>query len=313
MSKIPTKIISDLERIAIKFGYSDNQLAAKIGIDAEIIPQIFANSYDYVPESHTWIEIENFIARAGMKIYNTVLLKTVTKLLETSYCLKKFAVIISESGAGKTVALEQYALTNVEAIYIRVKEISTKRYVLQDISKALGTEYEHMTAQTMFDCIVDVLKTRIILLMIDEAERLSFSELEMLRDIYDITGIGLVLVGLPKLLELLKKGRNLRENPVQLYSRINYTKVVDILEASDVKMIFADKLNEFKLNISESKYKTLANRLVHKGGLRVTINFCGDKVAPAAMVEKNFKEFPALSKKTIEEDFIDACLGGYLK
>lgn len=300
--KVPKKIVEELEGIAEKYELSQNQLASKIGISSSVVSQIYSGDYEYNAESFVFIQIEKFIERMGMKIYETKLLKVVENMLDASFTGKKLSVITSESGAGKTVAIEQYCLRNPAAIHVRVNEVFTKKYLLQKLLKACNNDFDGMSSQLMFDSLSDILSRRHRLVVIDEAERLTYNELELMRDLYDQGNIGLVLAGLPKLRQLLQKGRNLRENPVQLYSRVNHQKIVDILEESDVRMIFTDKLNEFKLDISAGKYKSIAKQLVHRGGLRATINLCRDVIGPTA--KKNKIE-------VIDEDFIDESMRRY--
>lgn len=55
--------------------------------------------------------------------------------------------------------------------------------------------------------------------MIDEAELLSTRSLEFIRRIHDLTGVGVVLAGMPRLLVNLK-GKN--NELAQLYSRVGF-------------------------------------------------------------------------------------------
>ena len=55
--------------------------------------------------------------------------------------------------------------------------------------------------------------------MVDEAELLSTRSLEFIRRIHDLTGVGVVLAGMPRLLVNLK-GKN--NELAQLYSRVGF-------------------------------------------------------------------------------------------
>lgn len=71
----------------------------------------------------------------------------------------------------------------------------------------------------LLDSIVSKLKGSERLLMIDEAELLSTRSLEFIRRIHDLTGVGVVLAGMPRLLINLK-GKN--NELAQLYSRVGF-------------------------------------------------------------------------------------------
>jgi DNA transposition AAA+ family ATPase len=129
-----------------------------------------------------------------------------------------------------------------------------------------------MSIPQLYEIITESLSRKSRLLVIDEAERLSVSELELLRDIYDEKDCGLCLVGLDSLRTLLQRGRSLRENLVQLYSRVGYQRIVDILDPADVEMIFDDRLKKYKVSVQ--MFKSLSTKFEKKGGIRAIIKLC---------------------------------------
>uniref|UniRef100_UPI00129A9791 AAA family ATPase n=1 Tax=Eikenella corrodens TaxID=539 RepID=UPI00129A9791 len=67
------------------------------------------------------------------------------------------------------------------------------------------------------EAVIKKLQSSGRLLIVDEAENLSTRSLELLRRLHDLAGIGLVLVGTPRLLSNLKGRHGELE---QLYSRV---------------------------------------------------------------------------------------------
>lgn len=285
-----------LKDIMEKYGFSQNMLAVKIGISPAVLSQMLKNEYPYQGDNFVWISIRRFIEKTNQKIYETRLLKVVQKTLNRTFDDKEISVITGNSGAGKTTALEWYCLFNPQAIFIRVNEVLSKKYLMSQILKAMNQPYEGFSLYDMFEAICESVSKKNKIIIIDEAERLDTHNLELLRDIYDRGNIGLALIGLETLRVLLKKGTSLRENLVQLYSRVGYQEVVDILTPGDVKMVFYDLFRNHK--VSAEKCSQLSRIYEKRGGLRVIIKIAN--VAPK-IAERN-------EIAIIDDDIIDAAL-----
>ena len=68
------------------------------------------------------------------------------------------------------------------------------------------------------------------LLLVDEVDRIKMSGLEQLRAIFDVGGIGLILIGMPGLERRLTRY-------AQLYSRIGFVHAFRLLEAAEVRTL----------------------------------------------------------------------------
>jgi DNA transposition AAA+ family ATPase len=286
-----------LDKIINQYQFSQSQLASKIGISESVISQIRAGEYEYNPDNFVWMQIKKFIETINKKVYDTKLIRVVNRMLNDAYKDKEIAVITSCSGAGKTTAIVQHCLINHYAVHIRVNEVFTTKYLLQIILRSLGTPYLGLSTQQMYETASEILSRKNRLIVIDEAERLKVSQLELLRDLYDQGNMGLCLVGLESLRSLLQRGKNLRENLVQLYSRVAYQKIVDILEPDDVEMILDDKIE--KHSISKAMMKDLSKRYKSRGGLRAVIKLSQLAIK---LADKN-------NIQIINDEFIDSCTG----
>lgn len=286
-----------LDKIINQYQFSQAQLAAKIGISESVISQIRSGEYEYNPDNYVWTQVKKFIDTINRKVYETKLLRVVNRMLNDAFKDKEIAVITSCSGAGKTTAIVQHCLINHYAVHIRVNEVFTTKYLLQIILRSLHTPYLGLNTQQMYETASEILSRKNRLIVIDEAERLKVSQLELLRDLYDQGNMGLCLVGLDSLRSLLQRGKNLRENLVQLYSRVAYQKIVDILEPGDVEMILNDKIE--KHVISKSMMTDLSKRYKSRGGLRAVIKLSN---LALKLAEKN-------NVKIINDEFIQACTG----
>jgi DNA transposition AAA+ family ATPase len=117
------------------------------------------------------------------------------------------AVIVGGSGTGKTTGLRAYAKTTHSAILVEVDASFTKNVLVAEIARAIGADSKgSMTA--VIARIVEALRGRDMVIMIDEADYLSDASLELVRRvIHDKAQTGVVLCGLPRLKYKLENRR----------------------------------------------------------------------------------------------------------
>ena len=88
---------------------------------------------------------------------------------------------------------------------------------------------------------------RVELLVIDEAERLSFQSLEYVRDVFDSTGLGVILIGTPGL------ERRLERYP-QLYSRIGFAHHYRTLSGDELAFVLTRHWRRLGLALDEADF-----------------------------------------------------------
>jgi len=150
------------------------------------------------------------------KILITDTVGTITDLLSTAYEECQNGVIYGRAGLGKTTALRVFAKQNPEVVLIETLTTYTPNVLLKNIAKKIGVELRGST-NDINEAVIKRLQSSGRLLIVDEAENLSTRSLELLRRLHDLAGIGLVLVGTPRLLSNLKGRHGELE---QLYSRV---------------------------------------------------------------------------------------------
>lgn len=94
----------------------------------------------------------------------------------------------------------------------------------------------------MFTDIIDKLQSSGRLIIIDEAEHLPYKSLELLRRIYDKANVGILLVGMPRLITNLK-GK--KRQYAQLFSRVGIYAKLDSLNEKDQKRIISSLLPNY--------------------------------------------------------------------
>lgn len=107
----------------------------------------------------------------------------------------------------------------------------TAKVLFSELHRRLGMDGRGHLNSLLNDC-VERLKGSDRLIIVDEAEHLPYRALELLRRIYDKAGIGILLVGMPRLISNLqgKKG-----DFAQLHSRVGYAMRLDPLKEQDVQ------------------------------------------------------------------------------
>jgi DNA transposition AAA+ family ATPase len=144
------------------------------------------------------------------------------------------AVVVGDAGTGKTTALRRYQAESHSAWLVEVDASFTKNVLITEIARVMGVDQKGgMTA--VISRIIEALKEWDGVLIIDEADYLSDSSLELIRQIInDKARTGVVLAGLPR---LEYKLRNLRNDNEQLASRVGVLLKVERMKKSDAVKI----------------------------------------------------------------------------
>jgi len=104
------------------------------------------------------------------------------------------SLILADSGRGKTTVLEAALELVPGSVMIRATEKVRRVALLRSIARAYGVR-PGPQAHIPYERIMDVTKGAGRLLMVDEAHRLDRSDLEVLRDLHDEAGMGIILAG----------------------------------------------------------------------------------------------------------------------
>ena len=168
------------------------------------------------------------------------------------------------AGLGKTVAVKRYAKEFMDAILIESDSGYTAKSLLKEIHRRLGLSGKGSVYDLMGETVRKLNQSG-RLLIIDEAENLPYRALEITRRIHDKTGVGVLLIGRNILLENLRGYNNQYD---QLYSRVQYTKIIDRLLLADVVKILESinqnpKLAETYLLYSNGNTRRLEHLISH--------------------------------------------------
>lgn len=183
-----------------------------------------------------FIQIEKLRnGRIKPEFIQTSIVDDVFEAAKTCHVENEIGVCCGNAGLGKTFAVKKYAIDNPDVILIEADLGYTPRVLFSEIHKKLG--YDGCgTIHAMFTDIIDKLKSSGRLIIIDEAEHLPYKSLELLRRIYDKAQVGILLVGMPRLIMNLKGEKR---QYAQLYSRVGIAVRLNPLTKEDITAIIS--------------------------------------------------------------------------
>jgi DNA transposition AAA+ family ATPase len=219
---------------------SQSKAAQALGYSSGVVSAYKSRTYQgnvkaFEAAVEAWLKREaRRIAKIDVPVAETTALDSVRKAAAMAQDEADIAVIIGDSGTGKTTALHAYAAESHSAILIEVDSSFTKNVLMEEIARALGLETKgSLTA--IASRIVEALKGRDTVIMVDEADYLSDGSLELLRRVInDKARTGVVLAGLPRLKYKLE---NLRNDHQQLTSRVGVLLEVKRLSKADAAKV----------------------------------------------------------------------------
>lgn len=233
-------------------GIGQKQIANTFGKSVATISQYLNGKYagdvseldkkvDELLERHKAKVVE---AKYNSKFVPTLAAQKALEVINYAHVEGEINVIIGAAGLGKTQVLKQYASKSSSAVMIEVDPSCSPKVLLRKIADAVGSISRGVNNE-LLDGIINKLKGSERILLIDEAELLSTRSLEFIRRIHDLTGVGVVLAGMPRLIVNLK-GKN--NELAQLFSRVGFCcDLGNALPESDLALLAESALgtNEF--------------------------------------------------------------------
>lgn len=232
-------IIDALNAYIKESGQSQNAIAKAIGISAAALSQVIKNKY---PGNIEVLEakIAQFLnlsyerevyPQAEIGYIDTSVCRSINETARNCHIGKRIGIVTGESGLGKTTAAKHYAELNSDVLIIFGRPSITAKSILREIARKVGVDPSG-AVDDVFMRIVGKLKDSGRLLIIDEAEHLTARVLDQIRRFNDpeFAGIGLLLIGLPKLLYTLKNSQN---DHKYIYSRVGWHTTVSTLTDND--------------------------------------------------------------------------------
>lgn len=189
--------------------YTQAALARLVRTSPTTLSQILNGLY---PTSPTKIlrTIESAIARIDessthqIAAVETSVFKLAIAACTQARLYRNFAVMTAYVGTGKTFAIKHYSRSYPNTYLIEATPLMTVNTLVKLLARqVLGYEVKGGQDER-FSAIIDALKNTDSLIIIDEAETLTPTQLHTIRRLRDIAGVGVVLTGTEYLRGLIK-------------------------------------------------------------------------------------------------------------
>ena len=170
---------------------------------------------------------ETIIETEAMTRFDTA----VDEVVNADRGLSGFVLAYGQAGRGKSVAADRYHFQRGGA-YVRVWQGWTQTAFLQRLLfevRGKNTDIPRHTGNRCKELIVEILRDNRMPLFIDEADRLKIDRIEDLRDIHEMTGTPVVLIGEEGIFGLLSERR-------RIWSRVAYEVEFGPVSAAEVAL-----------------------------------------------------------------------------
>ena len=221
-------------------GVSIAQAARSIGMSAPAVSSWLAGNYrgdnDRVARLvGRWLRTERETSDRRSRGLDRHAMLAVTDDIEDlaaqAQANRDLVLVYGTAGSGKTYALKRYCDEHSGAWFVEMSPaITTPAATLSRIARALDAAEGVTTARQLEDLVVDQLRDRDALLVVDEAHHLSTALLDQVRRVYDLAECGLVLAGNDPLRARLKAAGRAG----QLLSRVGLSRRLKAATEGDV-------------------------------------------------------------------------------
>lgn len=203
--------------------YSQGQLARRARLSASTISQILRGLYATSPTpmlDKIFSAIENQESDASTvepvktSVYNMA--HTCCRMARRYH---NFVVFSGYVGTGKTYALRHYAKTHPNTHMIEATPTMTPASLIRQLSSIVAGFTGPGSINDRFQSVIDTLRDTDSLLIVDEAETLTATQLQTFRRIRDLANIGILLSGTEHLSGLIKPAHGQFD---QIRSRVGF-------------------------------------------------------------------------------------------
>jgi len=183
-------------------------------------------------------------ARDGGRLFQTENYRRIRRYFLAGVARGEICLLYGPPGTQKTFVLEHLVAERNrakqnDALYVYASVNMRTRALLKRVARASGAVISVQSNDQLVNGLVRHLRSRRAAIIVDEAQHLSIEALEVLRELHDRSGCGLVLAGSHNLFENFLRGRQHLE---QWLSRIDHKDPLPGLQEEEVAEIAAREL-----------------------------------------------------------------------
>lgn len=247
-------------------GKTQAQIARETSLSTATVSQFLSGTYNGDNEK-TAAALIKYLRVAQEQLKQTTaetfyrnLRNTVISMGAADYAHKKCEIVLlsGAAGAGKTTALKHYVEETTGVIFITANSCMTSASaILGAITEKMGRTPKSKK-QLLMKELVNALQGSKRLIIIDEADHLTFSALQALRNLNDEAGVGILLAGNDRIYNQMVCGVKSSEFD-QLRTRIfARPKVCNEYTIDEIKGIFGvEDLDSVKLLLEVAQSQSL--------------------------------------------------------
>lgn len=234
-----------------------------------------------------FLEIEKLReGKVSIDFIKTSVVEDVFDIARVCHVEGEIGVCSGVAGVGKTYAVKRYAIEKSDVVLIEADLGYTPKVLFTELHKKLGFDGIG-TIHNMFGDILNKLKSSGRLIIVDEAEHLPYKSLELLRRVYDKANVGILLVGMPRLIANLKGDKR---QYAQLFSRVGIAVRLNPLNKSDVKAIINSVLPN------------------HKSVLKVLVEFSAGNTRVLTKLLVRAIKIAQINNRVVDEEVVQASI-----
>lgn len=241
-------LIEDLKKYMKSTGTSQSAVATACGVSDATLSYWLRGKYpgnneDVASSVRDYLETAKNRLAVGIK--NELVATTIYSAVQefctvvNAHCI--MGVLTGDAGVGKTTALKSYAKDHPSVILIEADHGYTANALFKDLCRRLKITPQG-SLHDKLEQVVDELRDTGRLVIIDEAEHFNYRTLELIRRVFDKAGVGIALVGMPRLIEKLR-GESMYY--AQIYSRISAARKLGLLKDADIKAVLDTRYPEY--------------------------------------------------------------------
>lgn len=286
------KIRTALSRYIEEGDKSQSQVAREIGISGAALSQFLSGTYKG-SISNICNKVKKYMNLQEQKLDTpqkpgfvaTEIAQEIKTVLSFCRLNDDIGVIVGDPGIGKSMTLKKYGKENHNVVFISASPaLRSPNSLLDELLHALGKKETGKLAVKQ-RTLIQHLADSGTMIIIDEAQHLTYSSLETIRAIYDGARISLVLAGNPLVLDEM---RDKRAEFAQFFSRIGIKRRISgeksradikkiaqecVLEPADEMIDFLErKANDYGGFRYMVKHLVLAMTLAYNKGTTIEID-----------------------------------------